>query len=202
MTLNNFLLIFLSLINLSCTQTKKENDIFKEKTPDDYFTKNHYAVCTPGEKPEKYQVGDLPCVRTTLKVSENEKLVIKFVVTNKESDDPYEYGFQELERIKNGKIIEKLKLRLNDDAYWSEVPFVRIRKQSYLVDLDNDGHLEFAVFPFHPGSAIWMRARIYSLKDKIQYWGEGKYQFEGDTFVQLGCMKCSKFSPEECKKCY
>lgn len=69
-------------------------------------------------------------------------------------------------------------------------------------DLDDDGYLEFAVFPFSPGSAIWGTARIFSLKEKIEFWGEGRYQFEGDTFVQLGCMRCSKFNPEECKKCH
>ena len=53
-----------------------------------------------------------------------------------------------------------------------------------------------------PGSAIWGTVRIFSLKDKIEFWGEGRYQFEGDTFVQLGCMRCSKFNPDECKKCY
>ena len=128
--------------------------------------------------------------------------MIEFIVVDKNSEDPYEYGYQELHRYKNGRIFEKLKLRRDDDAYWSEVPFVRIRKQKYLADLDGDGFLEFAIFPFHPGSAIWGTVRIFSLKEKIEFWREGRYQFEGDTFVQLGCMRCSKFNPEECKKCY
>lgn len=158
--------------------------------------------CTKDGKLEHYIVGDLPCVRNILEVSESEFLKIFFKITDKDSEDLYEHGYQELIRYKNGKIIETMKLRKDEDAYWSEVPFVRIRKQKYLVDLDGDGYLEFAFYPFSPGSAIWGRVRIFSLKDKIEFWGYGKYQFEGDTFVQLGCLDCSKFKPEACKKCH
>ena len=82
-----------------------------------------------------------------------------------------------------------------------QYPSFVIRRQQYLADLDGDGHLEFAVFPFSPGSAIWGTVRIYSIKDEIEPWGLGRYRFELDTFVQLDCMRCSKFNPEECEKC-
>ena len=42
---------------------------------------------------------------------------------------------------------------------------------------------------------------VFSLKKKIEYWGDGRYQYEGDTFVQLSCMDCSKFNPKACEKC-
>ena len=146
-------------------------------------------------------MGDLPCTRDAIKVSESERLRIHFKVINRSAQDPYEYGYQELIRYKNNKAVERISLRRSGDVHWNKVPFVRVREQKFLADLDGDGHLEFAVFPFSPGSAIWGTARIYSLKDKIEFWGNGRYRFELDTFVQLECMKCSKFNPEECKKC-
>ncbi|MGB0452658.1 MAG: hypothetical protein ACPGJV_03015 [Bacteriovoracaceae bacterium] len=157
--------------------------------------------CTSAGKIEYYEVGDLPCIRNKLDINSREKLIIHFVITNKNSEDPYKYGYQELLRYKDGKVVEKIKLRKDGDAYWTMVPFVRVRKQKYFEDLDGDGSLEFAVFPFHPGSAIWMRARIFSLKKTIEFWGEGKYQYEGNSFVQLNCMDCSKFNPKACQKC-
>ena len=163
--------------------------------------KTFKVKCTESDRERVYELGDLVCVKNDLKVNHTEKLKIRFKVTDKNSLDVYKYGYQELLRYKNGKVVEKVKLRRDEDAYWSEVPFVRVRKQKFLADLDGDGYLEFAVYPFHPGTALYGEVRIFSLKDKIEFWGNGKYFFEGDSFVQLGCMKCSKFRPEECKKC-
>ena len=56
---------------------------------------------------------------------------IQFVEKNIDSEDPYERGYQEMLRIKENKVVERIKLRRNDDAYWSDTPFVRIRKQKY-----------------------------------------------------------------------
>ncbi|MGB0454214.1 MAG: hypothetical protein ACPGJV_10930 [Bacteriovoracaceae bacterium] len=166
------------------------------------FNKKLKVRCTVDSKFKVYEIGDTPCWKIELEVNNNEKIIIHFKVINENSEDLYERGYQELLRIKDGKVVERMKLRRDDDAYWSEVPFVRIRKQKYLADLDNDGFLEFAVFPFSSGSAIWGTVRIFSLKSKIEFWGEGRYQFEGDSYVQLGCMSCSKFNPKECRKCY
>jgi hypothetical protein len=200
---NNLFVLLMLFMFQSCSHKKgNESKIFQEKTADDYFTKIHETRCESNSDIIKYTAGDLICTKNNITINSMEKLIIEFIVVDKNSEDPYDYGYQELHRYKNGKIFEKLKLRRDDDAYWSEVPFVRIRKQKYLADLDGDGFLEFAIFPFHPGSAIWGTVRIFSLKDKIELWGEGRYQFEGDTFVQLGCMRCSKFIPEECKKCH
>lgn len=199
MNLSNISKFIICFLIISCALNKEKKQ--GESVDDDYFTKTHITKCEPESKPVKYKIGDLPCLREIIPVSSKEKLEIHFVVTNKDSDDPYEYGYQELLRYKNGEVTEKMKLRMDNDPYWSIVPFVRIRKQKYLADLDGDGFLEFAIFPFHPGSAIWGTVRIFSLKNKIEFWGQGRYQFEGDTFVQLNCMECSKFHPEECKKC-
>jgi hypothetical protein len=157
--------------------------------------------CTPGEEIKIFKVGDLICSRKVIQVGPHEQLRVHFKVLNNNAEDLYEYGYQELLRYKGDKIVERIKLRREDDAYWSETPFVRVRKQKFLSDLDGDGYKEFAIFPFSPGSAIWGTVRIFSLKDKIEFWGEGRYQFENDTFVQLNCMDCSKFNSDACKKC-
>lgn len=202
MSRNSFIFLIVLLTTLSCSLHETRKGARQKSIQDDYFSKVYQTRCEKNSKLINYKIGDLVCTRNSIKINSREHLEVRFITVNKESDDPYEYGHQELHRYQNGKIIQTLKLRRDDDAYWSEVPFVRIRKQRYLADLDGDGFLEFAVLPFHPGSAIWMSARIFSLKEKIEDWGEGRYQFEGDTFVQLGCMKCSKFNPDACKSCY
>jgi len=188
---------------ISCSVQEKgiiDDPVFTDARSYD-FNKKSIIKCTPNASPQIHELGDPPCWRNTLQVSKNEKLKIYFKYINKESEDLYERGHQELLRYKNGKVVEKMKLRRDDDAYWSEVPFVRIRKQKYLADLDGDGHLEFAIYPFSSGSAIWGTVRIFSLKDKIEYWGQGRLQYEGDTYVQLNCMRCSKFNHKACEKC-
>lgn len=197
-----YIFAFIVLISCSVSEKKVEHDSIDIDSNNYDFNKETTIQCTKDSKPKNYKVGDTPCWEKSLRVSSQESLKIHFKIMNKSSYDLYERGYQELLRIKDKKIVEKIKLRRDDDAYWSEVPFVRIRKQKYLADLDGDGFLEFAIFPFSPGSAIWGTVRIFSLKEKIEYWGEGRYQFEGDTYVQLGCMKCSKFNPNACKSCY
>lgn len=160
-----------------------------------------FAVCVAGEEPVFYELGDMPCASDFVRISDNEHMEIRFRVTDENAMGPYDYGYRELLRYRDDRVIETLGLRQAGDPRWDRVPFVRIRRQQYLADLDGDGHSEFAVFPFSPGSAIWGTVRIYSLKDRIEPWGEGRYRFELDTFVQLDCMRCSKFSPEECEKC-
>ncbi len=203
-TLSKSFLVLLNILFLSsCTLNKSsQTTIDKIENQDSFKPKIFKTRCEKDSRLTSYELGDLPCTKEKIIISKNEKLEIRFVIKNKKSEDPYEYGYQELTRVKNNKVVEKIKLRKEEDAYWSEVPFVRIRKQQYLSDLDGDGFLEFAVFPFHPGSALWMTARIYSLKDTIQYWGKGRYRFEADTYVKLGCDECSKFNLKECKKCY
>ena len=155
------------------------------------------AVCVAGEEPIFYQFGTLPCTRDSVRVSDEDYLKIGFRVTDENATDRYDSGYWELLRYRDDRVTETLQFW----PMWTSVDFVRIRKQQYLADLDADGHLEFAVFPFSPGSAIWGTVNIYSLKDRIEPWGEGRYLFEHDTFVQLYCMRCSKFNPEECERC-
>ena len=105
-----------------------------------------------------------------------------FTVTDEKATNGYDYGYQELLRYRDGRVIETLSLRRGGDiVHWVETPFVRIRRQQYLADLDGDGHLEFAVFPFSPGTAVWGTLRIYSLKEEIEPWGLGRLMWGHGT---------------------
>ncbi len=189
---NLFLILFLN----SCS-------VKQQDTLPIYENKRIVVSCTYGEKVKTYELGDLICTKSKININKHEYLEIKFIVNDKNSEDPYEYGYQELHRYRNGRLIEKVKLREDSDAYWSQTPFIRLREKLFLSDLDGNGTLEFAILPFHPGSAIWLTARIYSLdSNQISYWGNGRYRFEADTHVQLNCPKCSKFNSAECKKCH
>ena len=159
------------------------------------------AICVTGEAPIFYEPGDIPCARDYLRIDEDEHMEIRFRVTDENATDRYDYGYHELLRYRNGRVIETLGFRRASDLYWYEVHFVRIRRQEYLADLDGDGQLEFAVLPYDVAQALWRTARIYSLKDRIEPWGEGSLPWALDTFVQLDCRMCSDLRPEECEKC-
>ena len=159
------------------------------------------VVCVAGEEPTRYEnTPYTPCARKFVRVSDDEHMEIRYTVTDENATNPYDYGYHELLRYRNGRVTETLPLRQPDDDAWIQTPFVRIRRQQYLADLDGDGHLEFAVLVWSPGSAFTATARIYSLKDEIEPWGEGVLLMEHDSFVRLDC-RCSRFSPEECEKC-
>jgi hypothetical protein len=149
----------------------------------------------------KYEIGDIICSKNKLVHKSGDQLRISFQILNEKANDPYEYGYQKMERYRNKKLIETLKLRNQEDAYWSKTPFVLIRKMKYLADLDNDGFDEFAILPYHPGSAVFGTVRIFSLKKKIEFWGEGRYHIEGSGHVLLNRISCSKMDLSECNKC-
>ena len=156
------------------------------------------VVCVAGEEPTFYEFGaTLPCARTFLRVGSDEHMEIEFIVADENGESRAQRGHWELLRHRNGRVTDTLRY----DGQWKETPFVRIRRQQYLADLDGDGHLEFAVVPYSLGSAFTATATIYSLKDEIEPWGEGVLLIENDSFVRLDCMDCSRFSPEECEKC-
>ena len=88
------------------------------------------------------------------------------------------------------------------DPFWKEVVFVKIREGVYWQDLNNDGHLEFAVLPKDSGVALYRDVYIYTLKNKSFYfYGKGKYLWEAGGHVLLNCPNCWKHNLEECKKC-
>jgi len=196
-TLNSF---FILIIVFSCSRIKNMKNVETS-----LVSIRKKAFCTiideKKNKFEEYEQGELPCLKYKLKVSTLEHLEIKYITLNENADDIYDRGYQVLRRIKNKKIIEEIKLRKDEDAYWHDTPFVRVRKKNYFSDLDGDGYMEFAIYPFSPGSAIVGTVRIFSLKREIEFWGYGRYQFESDTFVRLNCSNWSKFNPEALSNC-
>jgi len=59
------------------------------------------------------------------------------------------------------------------------VYFVKISKDKYLDDLDQDGNLEFALYPMIAGNNPVTDAYIYSIVgDKIIHYGMGRFHFE------------------------
>ena len=104
------------------------------------------VVCVAGEEPTFYENGPyIPCAREFLRVSDDEHMEIRFTVTDENATNPSvpSYGGHwEL-------------LSTPDDVAGRVI-------EGTLADLDGDGHLEFAVLVWSPGSAFTATARIYS----------------------------------------
>ncbi|MCK5074516.1 MAG: FG-GAP repeat protein [Bacteriovoracaceae bacterium] len=190
--------LFVLIVSLACSSEMYESEL--EQKSDLKFT---YCTEKDRQKDKKtiYGNGGIVCAKDLLKHESGDLLRIEYKTINVESTDPYERGYQVLRRYSKNKKIDEIRLRREEDACWMETPFVRIRKEKYFSDLDGDGYDEFAIFPFSSGSAIFGTVRIFSLRDKIILWGEGRYLVEGDGNVLLNCPRCSKFNLDICKKC-
>ena len=65
------------------------------------------------------------------------------------------------------------------------VYFVKISKGKYFVDLDQNGTLEFALYPMIAGNNPITDAYIYSIaEDEIVHYGMGKFHFERGPHVK------------------
>lgn len=65
------------------------------------------------------------------------------------------------------------------------VYFVKVSKDKYLDDLDQDGTLEFAIYPMIAGNNPITDAYIYSIAgDKIVHYGMGAFHFEWGPHVK------------------
>lgn len=161
-----------------------------------------WAVCPGEEKASAFEAGEIICASEKIEHPSGVTLRIHYVVTSAKSEDPYEHGYQVLQMLKKGRVVQTIKLRQENEPAWNQTPFVRIRKDTYFSDLDGDGIEEFAVFPFSPGSALMDTATIYSLKERVVPWGFGRISIEGHGHVLLGCPTCGKFDLDACKKCH
>ena len=89
---------------------------------------------------------------------------------------------------------------------WNEfyVFFVKIRKDKYLADLNNDKRYEIAILPMlSGGGAHVLDAFIYTVMDDgLKYYGKGKFFWEFGKHVKFGCPKCWKFDLKSCQTCY
>lgn len=66
--------------------------------------------------------------------------------------------------------------------YWNDetfVYFVKISKNGYFDDIDNDGYLEFAIYPMVAGNNPVTDAYIFSIVGKeLKRFGMGKFHYE------------------------
>lgn len=89
---------------------------------------------------------------------------------------------------------------------WDEcyVYFVKIRKDKYLADLNNDGKPEIAILPMLSGGGAWyLTAYLFTVTDQgLVKYGIGRFAWELGEHVLLGCPKCWKFDLKQCKNCY
>ena len=82
--------------------------------------------------------------------------------------------------------------------------FVKIRKDKYLADLDNDKRDEIAILPMlSGGGAHVLTAYIYTvMEDGLKFFGEGRFFWEFGSHVKFGCPKCWKYDLHLCDTCY
>ena len=167
-----------------------------------------YIYCTPEDRKKgiKAIFGDInaPCGLSRIQPLEDRVLEIKHVLLGIEESDSARIPIgHHLLLLKFGNnILQEMKVEKEDDPFWHEVVFVKIRKNIYWQDLNNDGYPEFAVLSRDTGNALYRTVNIYTLKDKsFHFYGKGKYLWEAGEHVLLNCPKCWKFDLDECKKC-
>lgn len=91
-------------------------------------------------------------------------------------------------------------------AKWNEfyVFFVKIRKDKYLADLNNDKRDEIAILPMlSGGGAHVLTAYIYTIMDDgLKLFGDGRFFWEFGDHVKFGCPQCWKYDLHKCDTCY
>ena len=89
---------------------------------------------------------------------------------------------------------------------WDEffIYFVKIRKNKYLADLNNDRRDEIAILPMLSGGrAHVLTAYIYTIMDDgLKLFGEGRFFWEFGSHVKFGCPRCWKYDLHLCDTCY
>lgn len=103
---------------------------------------------------------------------------------------------------RNGKSYDFTKLINKWDEFHSY--FVKIRKDKYLADLNNDNRDEIAILPMlSGGGAHVLDAYIYTIMDdELKYYGKGRFLWEIGDYVKFGCPKCSRWDLKSCETCY
>ena len=210
--------IFMAVFLMSCShiayvvheedQTSEDfgEHVYSEANPPQETPK--YIYCTPEDRKKgiKAIFGDInaPCGLSKIKPIENRFLEVQRIVSGVESVHGANILLgHHLLLLKSGNnVLQEMKVEEDDDPFWHEVVFVKIRKNVYWQDLNNDGYSEFAVLPRDTGNALYRTVNIYTLKDKsFHFYGKGKYLWEAGEHVLLNCPKCWKFDLDECKKC-
>ena len=165
--------------------------------------------CTPEDKKKRIKTKidflNVPCGLSKIQPKEGRILEIKRIFLGVEEFDGGSIllGHHLLLLKASDKTLQKMQVEKEGyDPFWKEVLFVKIRKDVYWQDLNNDGYPEFAVLKTDTGNAIYRLVEIYTLKNRsFPFYGYGKYVWHTGEHVLLNCPKCWKFDLDECKKC-
>lgn len=103
---------------------------------------------------------------------------------------------------RKGKSYDLTKIIKRWDEFHSY--FVKIRKDKYLADLNNDKRDEIAILPMlSGGGAHVLDAYIYTVMDDgLKYYGKGRFFWEMGDHVKFGCRRCSRWDLKSCEFCY
>ena len=218
---------FMTVVLMSCSHITymvydrdDMSESSEEKTYFEKYSKSHPSskekpykeiYCTPedkkkGLKPTKITIDALaiPCGRSKIQPLKNRILEIERIVLGIERSPRVDILLgHHLLLLKDGdKVLHKIQVEKEDDPFWKEVVFVKIRKGVYWQDLNNDGHPEFAILPTEMGKAIYRPAYIYSLKeDTFHFYGKGKYIWYKGQHVLLNCPECWEYDLDKCDQC-
>lgn len=106
--------------------------------------------------------------------------------------------------LKSGdETLQEVKVETEDDIFWKEVLFVKIREGVYWKDLNNDGYLEFAILKTDTGYSTHRTVDLYTLKNNsFHFYGHGIYVWTTGQHVLFNCPEeCNHHNPEACDKC-
>ena len=194
-------------------QTSEDFDekAYSEANPPPKKAKYEEIYCTPedekkGVKTTKITIDSLnvPCGLSKIQPIENRTLEIKriFLGVERLPTGDLLLGHHLLILKSGDKILQEVKVEKEDDPFWRDVVFVKIRENVYWQDLNNDGYPEFAILPTDMGNAIYRPAYIYTLKNKsFHFYGEGTYIWYTGQHVLLNCLECWECDLDKCEKC-
>ena len=188
-----------------------DKDVYSEVNPPPKKTKYEEIYCTPEDEKKRVKTTkitidslNVPCGLAKIQPIENRTLEIKriFLGAERLPTGDILLGHHLLLLKASDKILQEIKIEKEDDPFWRHVVFVKIRKDAYWQDINNDGYPEFAILPTEMGNAIYRPAYIYTLKNNSFYfYGKGKYIWYTGQHVLLNCPKCWEYDLNECKKC-
>ena len=222
LTSNHAVTIFMTVFLMSCSHTdyfvqdrgqnlENSNEYIYSKTqspPSKRVYEETYCTSEDKEKGLKTKVTidalEIPCGRSNIQPKEDRTLEIKriFLGAEKLPSGDLLLGHHLLILKSGDKVLQEMKVEKEDDPFWKEVVFVKIREGVYWQDIDGDGYLEFAILPTERGKAIYRPAYIYTLKDNLfHFYGKGKYIWFKGQHVLFNCPECWEYDLDKCDPC-
>ena len=226
MKMNKYGLSFLIAINLiSCNHLSDMNDdkhriSIWDSNEDTNNEEMHFSsqkeekyeqiYCTPEDKKKEIKTNidylNVACGLPKIQPVDNKTLEIKQVFLGIEyrSDGGRSPIGHHLLILKSGdEVLQEIKVETEEDIFWKEVLFVKIREGVYWKDLNNDGYLEFAILKTDTGYSTHRTVDLYTLKNNsFHFYGHGIYVWTTGQHVLFNCPEeCHHHNPEACDKC-